>query len=300
MTPMEVLLRGSDDERSTQALINGLRRKKDVATLSLLSGDPTVENFGRGLYGDVENKISSRISQREKKAQRELTGSYYNQMASQADAKMDLADRRLAETTRHNQAMEAKVLKAALDAKNRDVRNLSRDLTKAQIPELMEGIALIDKQLEPYIKKGGDLPGVGGAYNILPGITQDARFMKSVIARIRNTVLKARSGGAVTPQEATRLLEEFSLRGFNTDEDFLKSWADFKSVFQNKVSGVYSGYPPEVVDEYLKNMENQVSDGVDNPSGAPGAPGTGTDWESLSTSPGKQPDRSKTVSWSDL
>lgn len=297
MNPMEILLGKNRDQKTMKALSDGLRRRKEVAQLALLSGDPSASQFGGALYGDVEDKVSKRLTERDKAEQRNLTKSYYDQMASQNQATFGLAKARLAETERHNRATEANVFKKALKDTQTNTRNLARDLTKAGVPEISEGINLINAELAKY--EDGDIPGMGGLANALPGMSGEARHIKSLVGRVRNIILKARSGGAVTPQEADRLLEEFSLGITNTDEDFKRAWADFQNVFSTGVSNIYAGYSPDVVDSYMQNLESQASSGVSQPSGKPEAPGTS--WGSMDgTPPGAPSTGSKAVNWSDM
>jgi hypothetical protein len=99
----------------TSLLTNALRNRKDVATLSLLSGDPTVGKFGSTLYGDVEDKLTKKFKKRENEAQRALTEGYYDQLQSQHQDRMGHQGNVLKETIRHNQAMEeAALLKNSL------------------------------------------------------------------------------------------------------------------------------------------------------------------------------------------
>lgn len=304
-TPMEILLAGNRDKQTMDAFANGLRGRKDVAQLAMLSGDQTVGQFGGALYNDVDKQMSTRIAEKEKQAQRDLTQGYYDQMAGQSKLSQAMAARKQAELERHNRATEENQrlrLSAGVNAVDketaRNVRYLSNSLEKAQVPQITEGIQKIDSELAPYLEADKGLPGVGGVSNWMPGFTQDARFMKSVIARIRNTILKARSGGAVTPQEADRLYEEFSLGGFNTDEDFMKSWADFKDVFQKGVTNIYGGYSPDVVGAYLENIDAQQG----MIPGAPDGPDTGTDWNTLPQGGGSSPPQkdSGVVDWGSL
>lgn len=99
----------------TSRLTNALRNRKDIATLSLLSGDPTVGNFGSTLYGDVEDKLEKKFRESQNEAQRALTKSYYDQMQGQHEDRMGYQKSVLQETIRHNMATEkANALKNAL------------------------------------------------------------------------------------------------------------------------------------------------------------------------------------------
>lgn len=278
MNPLEIMLGANRDEKSMKALSQGLRGQKDLASLAMLSGDQTVGAFGNSLNSDVENRLKLRTIEKEKEAQRKLTESYYNQQKEANDARIAHQQSVLAEQTRHNKATEGQLLTKALKLQNKDVRSLSQAMTKAQVPEIAESIGLINKELAKY-GENGDLPGMGGISNTFLGsTTPEGRAMKSLVGRVRNIILKARSGGAVTPQEADRLYEEFSLGVMNTDQDFKRAWNDFQSVFQAGVQGIYAGYPEETQAMYNENLGGAIT-----PTSS--SEGDTIDYDSMGTTP---------------
>jgi len=118
MTPIEIMLAGNRDQKTLRALAGKLRGQKDIASLSMLSGDPTVGGFGQVLNSNVEDRVAQRLDEEQKQQQRDLTKGYYDQLAGQHADNQDFRNRTLAETMRHNQAMEqAAVLKKALGKK---------------------------------------------------------------------------------------------------------------------------------------------------------------------------------------
>lgn len=293
-TPMDILMGGNIDERKQKALSNALRRKKEISQLALLSGDDTVGRFGGALYSDVEDKVTKRLAQQEKQAQRDLTKGYYDQMAGQFDKNHALNQSRLAETIRHNKAMEGRALRNTMRQLQSNTRNLARDLTKANIPEVQQGIDLVNQELQKY--EGKNIPGMGGFQNTVLGRTsEEGRHMQSLVGRIRNIILKARSGGAVTPQEAERLMEEFNLGITSGDNDFRKSWADFQSVFNAGVNNVFAGYDPETINEYVSNYD--MYSGLVGPQGGV----ENQSWEDLDSDRAPSPEQqSGPVNWGDM
>lgn len=294
MTPMEIILKQKADEASRTALSEALRRKKDISMISQLSGDPILQQFGAGYGADADRQAQTYAKQREAADQRSMTQGYYDQLASQAQSNQDYRGKVLTETIRHNKAMEESSLLRAQGAGKLDinVRNLSREMIRAGIPEIDASIRAVNRDLQKYVDKDtgeySDIPGLGGVANTWAGnLTADGRKMKAVIGRIRNIILKARSGGAVTPQEADRLMEEFSLGVFNTDADFLKAWNDFQGLIASKISVINAGYDPLTQEVYQQNLASQLDGGVEEPSGAPGAPETASstqgvvDWDKL-------------------
>ena len=280
MDPMEILLKQKRDEAAMEAMSSGLRRQKDVSNIAMLSGDRLLGNFGQGLAGDVDTQLKLKMVSDEKATQRDMTQGYYDQMgAHQGNV--------LKETIKHNRAMEeaarikqAEAMTASDKALIRGVTDLSKRLEKAQIPDLRAGVSAIDEELAPYIQAGGELPGIGYLSNVGPAFTKDGRRMQARVAKIRNMILKARSGGAVTPSEADRLLQEFALGAFNSDEEFLASWADFKDSLAQGERNIYAGYDPIIVDQYEMNVRSLDSQApAPSAPGAPSAPSSGAmDW----------------------
>jgi hypothetical protein len=268
LSPLQIMLEGQRDEKSMRALSEGLRNNKDISMLASLLGTQNQREFGRGLGADVQYQQGLK----EKQDQRYMTQDQYAAANQHRRSVLD-------ETTRHNMAMEDYYRnkdKAAVTAQQkaltRGVTDLSKRLEKAAIPDLKVGIAKIDEELSPYLEAGGNLPGVGGLSNVGGfSFTGEGRRMQARVAKIRNMILKARSGGAVTPQEADRLLQEFSLGMWNSDADFLASWADFKDSISAGERNIMGGYGSEIRDAYEMNMRALMED----PEADPASPSAG-------------------------
>lgn len=255
----EMLISGGNRDANMQrALAEGLRRRQQISELGQMTGDRVITPMAQNLGAGVQRDVATAAQQSDRAAQRELTGQYYEQQATQSALANTMAQRRLEETIRHNKAMEERATSTAANRVDSDTRRLSAALTKAQVPEITSGIDAINAELAPYLAEGGNLPGVGGVANILPGFTSDARAMQDRLAKIRNIILKARSGGAVTPAEADRLLQEFSVRTLNTDEDFIRAWQDFTSAYETGIANIYAGYSDPVVEQYNTNLQRQA------------------------------------------
>lgn len=113
-SPLEIMLSNNRDQRTMELMAQGLRNRKDVATLAMLSGDETVGRFGGSLSGDVETRVQQRLTEREKQKQRDLTQGYYDQLGEQFAATDAHRKNVLAETIRHHKELEeAARLKAA-------------------------------------------------------------------------------------------------------------------------------------------------------------------------------------------
>jgi len=88
LSPMQILLEQKRDQKSTQALSDGLRRRKDLGQLVSLVGTQNQQRFGGGLLDDVNNQD-----------QRAMTQGQY-------DSANDYRERAFKETLRRNKAME--------------------------------------------------------------------------------------------------------------------------------------------------------------------------------------------------
>ncbi len=267
--PLEILLSQRDPGDGMQrALASGLRRRREIAELAQLTGDEVLVPFGQNLGATVQRDATAERARLDKAAQRKLTSDYYEQQAANSRLSQAMAVRKQDEVERHNKAMEAKIYETAAKKQRDDVRKLATQIAKADLPFLQEGISNIDDELAPYIESGEGLPGIGYLSNVGPAFTSEGRQMQTRVAKIRNMILKARSGGAVTPQEASRLLEEFALGAMNSEDEFMLAWADFKDTIAASERNIYAGYPEEVKDEYLTNLSREAQGAPQGPSGA--------------------------------
>ncbi len=274
MDPMDIMLMqtGDRDTDMQRALSDGLRRRREIGQLGQLTGDEVLMPFGKGLSLSADREVLKEMDRQDKASQRELTSGYYDFQKAQAGLAQTMALRKQTEIERHNRATEGRIDLAMQKTLDRDVQKLSANITKAQLPDLQAGIAQIDDELRPYLEANEGLPGVGGLSNIGEwAFSEGGRAMKARVAKIRNMILKARSGGAVTPSEAQRLLTEFSLGVMNTDEDFLRSWTDFKEQVARGEQNIYGGFTDEVKAQYLLNLGREGG-GIPG-AGMPGAGG---------------------------
>jgi hypothetical protein len=102
---------------------------------------------------------------------------------------------------------------AAADAKRaaadeKAVTKFSDTLQKEGIPELETAIGGAEGAIGRY--KEGEVPGVGRLAGAVPSalLGDEGNDVRQAIAAVRNIVLSARSGAAVTDQELRRLVEE--------------------------------------------------------------------------------------------
>lgn len=243
-----------------------LLRQRQLALMGVLMGTQPTEAAGRLLATQSEAESDRREDRANREAAARIRADEKaDERAWREQVHKDLQDYRYRqgagggggltpyqqESLRRRDEAQA----AAKDARlNADVLKYGADL--AGVSELQAGIEQADRALAPHLAKGGDIPGVGGWANS-PGFigTVAAKLeggsdVRNALAPVRNLILKARSGGAVTPQEADRLLNEFGQVMGANDADFVRAWSNFKSRHGALLNGIAAKYSTEAVDEY--------------------------------------------------
>lgn len=107
------------------------------------------------------------------------------------------------------------------------------------------------QNLKSLVPEEGDVPGYG-ATNWVPDffVSGKANEIRQEVANIRNAVLKARSGGAVTPNEATRLLDELGIGVFKDDAAFRRGLKNAEARLRTALQNTYAGFDQDILDEY--------------------------------------------------
>lgn len=148
-----------------------------------------------------------------------------------------------------------------------DVTKFSTILTKAGIPELNNTMRKIQSLMD---KAGKNLPGVGATGNF-PDVVLSAagKEMRAVAAELRNVLLKARSGGAVTPDEARRLLQEMGISDgilpqFKTDKQFRDGFKRLKVKLRDKLASIESGFNPVVQGEFQSRFLEKTGNALNS------------------------------------
>jgi hypothetical protein len=103
-------------------------------------------------------------------------------------------------------------------------------------------------------KKAVNLPGVNiPLIGRVTSFSAKARDLDSDIAGIFNSVLKIRSGSAVTDTELKRLRGEFEDGKWNTEQELVKGLAKVKSLAQQVLKSKEAAFPKDVIQEYREN-----------------------------------------------
>lgn len=106
-----------------------------------------------------------------------------------------------------------------------------------------------------------DIPGYGaGAAKPAWALDDTGKAIRQEVATIRNNILKARSGGAVTPSEADRLLQELGDGIGSTDQQLLYGINKVKNMLAGKQRNLEAGYDPGAIDLYRERGGTITSD----------------------------------------
>lgn len=155
---------------------------------------------------------------------------------------------------------------------NRDVQGLSKRLEDSGLNEL--GVAARTVLGNVKLDSKEDIPGVG-ATGFMPRmfLSSDGKNVRQSVDALQNIVLKARSGGAVTPQEATRMLNELGYGATRSDAELRVGIRNVLSQLNAKKQGILAGFDDSARGEYkARGGDTDLIDLGSSTSGP--APGT--------------------------
>lgn len=242
---------------NTARTVKGLQKAKEQA---LMRSEQQADRAGQ----NSRHQQSMDARSAEALAQREATAAYRSQMAQQHNDMMayrrDGQQITQEETQSRLDLMQSKEDTKISKEMNNNARKLSTKLVDEGITDLEAAFetsdALISKYADPNtgVKKedAGDIPGVGPLDNARPHwtLSEDGKALRTHLAGVRNRILKARSGAAVTDPEMRRLAEELGSSLGGTEQEMLTAYANLKRATSRVKSGIYGGYAPEVQDLY--------------------------------------------------
>ena len=255
---------------------NQFEKDKLIASILMLAGDKQLAPFGAMQLQNVQQREAQaareRIEQeqttyqRGRNAQADVLNAEQRQYSRgrdtaedawrQTQAKLAREDRLFNLTQRLTDSQERGVERAEI-RRDKGVDKLAGEFEKGGYAELQQSTKDLNAMLARY-PEGKNIPGVGGLANIPvigPGLArltggESAKDNQSIVASVRNALLKARSGGAVTDSEATRMMEELQTAVGSGDEDFRKAATRISKTLDARVANLFAGQRPDVVDEY--------------------------------------------------
>ena len=127
------------------------------------------------------------------------------------------------------------------------LKDLSEQMTKYNIPTMERNLLVMEDLIQEF---GGDLPGI----NILETYDprEPAKRVQAAYAKLRNIVLKERSGAAVTVPEFERLKLEIQGATFVTDKDIIRWVGTIRDAVEANKKGIFAGYTKDVKDLYAQ------------------------------------------------
>jgi hypothetical protein len=144
-------------------------------------------------------------------------------------------------------------------AQDKAVEKFSSTLQKEGIPELETAVAGVEAVFKRYQKPGadgkpvqGDVPGIGPLKNALPSalMSDDGKDARQALAQVRNIVLSARSGAAVTDQELRRLVEEIGTGAGMSAADIWRGIGQIRARLDKIKENAAAGVNDEVLKTY--------------------------------------------------
>jgi hypothetical protein len=160
----------------------------------------------------------------------------------------NMVDARTRELTGVTRQIAADTKAAAADEKA--VNKFSATLQKEGIPELETAVSGAEGALGRYAP--GQVPGIGALKNALPAalMTDEGKDVRQALAQVRNIVLSARSGAAVTDQELRRLVEEIGTGAGMSEADIRKGLAKVRARVDKIKENAAAGVNDEVLRTY--------------------------------------------------
>lgn len=133
------------------------------------------------------------------------------------------------------------------------VSELSSRIEKSGLSDLDPVIA----NLQKVVPQEGDVAGVGQTA-LAPDflISQEGKDVRQAVASLRNIILKARSGGAVTPQEADRMLEEIGTGPGKNDDQLRRGLVNVSNQLASRKQNILAGYTKETQGEFASRGGN--------------------------------------------
>ena len=127
------------------------------------------------------------------------------------------------------------------------LKDLSEQMTKYNIPTMEKNLIVMENLIKEF---PDNLPGINILEQYDP--TEPAKRVQSAYAKLRNIVLKERSGAAVTVPEFERLKEEIRGATFVTDKDIIRWVGTIRDAVEANKKGILAGYTQDVRDLYVK------------------------------------------------
>lgn len=161
---------------------------------------------------------------------------------------------------------DAKAEAAAKKELDRYTRMYGQEREKVGLPDMQSYITDADKVLSKY--EGKSIPGIG-VMDFSSKFTQEGSDVRQAVGAVRNALLKALSGAAVTESEAQRL-EDQMFGPFATEKSFRNGWTTLKNAISAKEKNIDQSYDPLIVETYRSRNPSAKSAGAPASGGESG------------------------------
>ena len=153
-----------------------------------------------------------------------------------------LADRALA---REGKDAEKKAV-----TNDKAVKAYSDTLQKNGIPEFESALSELEGQIAKY--PSGKAPGLGRCAGLVPDWMQGAEGenIRQALAAVKNTLLKSRSGSAVTENELRRFVDELGSGGFRSEATLREGINRIRTRFEKVKGNTAAGVNDDVKAQY--------------------------------------------------
>jgi len=273
---------GAGDPSQTKALAARLRGEDDRSTLAMLSGDSVLGAVGatqrkstaaktEGLRKTREAYEKERRLKEQGDASQAALKNYYEGVIK------NQADKNVEEIRWHDMQEGIKEQTATLAQQKADEKMAFRNRSEARKLAFKlqdEGIVdletafqqadlIVAKYFNPHTgerKKGvTDIPGYGGVDNMkhMVLLSQEGKELRTYLARVRNIVLKARSGAAVTDPEMKRFAEELGTAIGGTEEQMIMAYVNLRKGLDRVKNNIMAPFSDEVQNMYFTGMSRE-------------------------------------------
>ncbi len=267
------MLQGMDPDKA-QAMAAKLRGQDLFGKVYASSLTPNAQRLGQADQADAMGKTKFIGLARAKKAAQEeadriqadrwgITDQQLEDQRAQAQENWEeqLAfDREKMEAqSKLKLALQEMKTQETMKETRKEVTAMSKEFTKANVPQLDSAFIDLDKVLTPYMNEDGSLkaniPGAG-ATGIGPQmfLSKEGREVRSVVANVRNQVMKMMSGAAVTDPEAARLYEQIGQFLGGSDEDILFGLQGIRNIADRNRGNIEAGFSDNAIAEYQRRL----------------------------------------------
>jgi hypothetical protein len=158
-------------------------------------------------------------------------------------------------------ALEEKAAEKKKAGNDKAVVKYSDTLEKHGIPEFETALSALEGQLGKY--PAGKAPGLGRGVGLIPDWMQgkEGENIRQALAAVKNTLLKARSGAAVTESELRRFVEELGSGGFRSEETLRTGIKRIRDRFEKVKENTVAGVNDDVKDQYEQQGGMRINRG---------------------------------------